>query len=476
VQEVRVAVRPLSQFIRVVGRERFREALQIGATIRQRLAERVLWNVNSTAVGGGVAEMLRPLLGYSRSLGIDARWMVIAGRPDFFRITKRLHHALHGSPGDGSPLAEEEHGIYENELARCARNFAFLVRPGDVVLLHDPQTAGLAPRFARSGALVIWRSHIGSDQPNEEVERGWRFLSPYLDHAAACVFTRSAYVPSFADGGKATVIQPSIDAFSAKNRTINQAKANSILVHAGLVEGPSQPEALRTFTRDDGSVGRVERRARVVRTGRAPLPRTPLVVQVSRWDSFKDPIGVMRGFAALLDGEGETGAELILAGPDPRAVADDPEGPGVFEGVVSARRALPDSVRDRIHVASLPTADVEENAAIVNALQRRAAVVVQKSLREGFGLTVTEAMWKARPVVASGVGGIQDQIEHGVSGILLGDPTDLAAFAEGLRRVLADPARAKQLGEAARERVRVHFLGIRHLLQYASLIQRLDDS
>lgn len=474
VEEARVPTRPLSQFIRVVGRERFRDALQVGATLRQRLSGRVVWNVSSTAVGGGVAEMLRPLLGYSRSLGIDIRWMVIAGRPGFFRITKRLHHALHGSAGDGSSLGETEHAVYQQDLARCARDFAFLVHPGDVVLLHDPQTVGLAPRLARQGALVIWRSHIGSDEPNEEVQRGWRFLAPYLKHAAAYVFTRSTYVPAFVDGAKTAIIQPSIDAFSAKNRPVTRARVHSILAHADLLENRSQPEMLLTFTRDDGSSGRVERRARVVRSGRAPRPGTPLVVQVSRWDALKDPLGVMRGFAGLVEGGGDGGADLVLAGPEPDAVADDPEGPAVLEGVVSAWRALPDPVRDRVHVACLSTADVEENAAIVNALQRHAAVVVQKSLHEGFGLTVTEAMWKARPVVASAVGGIRDQIEPGVSGILLPDPGDLPAFAEALHRVLSDPERARQLGEAARERVREHFLGIRHLLQYARLIQSLD--
>jgi trehalose synthase len=212
----------------------------------------------------------------------------------------------------------------------------------------------------------------------------------------------------------------------------------------------------------------------VIRLGRAPAWDTPLVVQVSRWDPLKDPIGVMRGFASLVDGQAPAGAELVLAGPDVRAISDDPEGAEVFDAVVAEWRALPHAIRNRVHLASLPTDDVDENAAIVNALQRHAAVVVQKSLEEGFGLTVTEAMWKARPVVASAVGGIQDQIEDGVHGLLLHDPSDLSSFATSLRRVLEDTALAERLGSAARERVREQFLGVRHLLEYARLIARLD--
>jgi trehalose synthase len=198
------------------------------------------------------------------------------------------------------------------------------------------------------------------------------------------------------------------------------------------------------------------------------------VVQVSRWDPLKDPIGVMRGFARLCDGGSPRNSHLVLAGPNVTAVADDPEGGAVFGRVLTAWRALPHGIRDRVHLVSLPIDDVAENAIIVNALQRHATVVVQKSLREGFGLTVTEAMWKARPVVASAVGGIQDQIQDGVNGILLKDPTDLDVFAEAVRWLLENPADAGRLGEAARERVRDEFLGVRHLLQYAELIEDLD--
>jgi trehalose synthase len=157
-----------------------------------------------------------------------------------------------------------------------------------------------------------------------------------------------------------------------------------------------------------------------------------------------------------------------------KGVSDDPEGAQVFENVVERWRALPDGVRDRIHLVSLPTTDVQENAAIVNALQRHATIVVQKSLQEGFGLTVTEAMWKSRPVVASAVGGIQDQIEDGVSGILLKDPRNVDELADTLCDLLCVPERMASLGRAAHERVREHFLGLEHLLKYAALLERID--
>ncbi|MDX1648748.1 MAG: glycosyl transferase family 1, partial [Myxococcota bacterium] len=159
--EVRVGVRAIERFIPVLGQERVQEALETARVARDRLSRRVVWNVNSTAVGGGVAEMLPALLGYTRALGIDSRWLVIAGSPEFFRVTKRLHHALHGSKGDGSELDERAHEVYERTLTRNLRELEAVVRPDDVMLLHDPQTAGLGPGLLRLGARVIWRCHIG---------------------------------------------------------------------------------------------------------------------------------------------------------------------------------------------------------------------------------------------------------------------------------------------------------------------------
>lgn len=473
--EVRIGIRSYRQFAGVLDEERVHEAAAVGEAFAEHFSSRVVWNLNSTAVGGGVAEMLPPLLGYTRSFGIDARWLVISGDPDFFRVTKRLHHALHGSAGDGSPLDEDAHAIYERVLRRNALEFKSLVRPGDAVLLHDPQTAGLAPALRDSGAILVWRCHIGSDAVEEQAELGWNFLRRYLEDVEAFVFSRQTYVPPFCDHGKSEIITPSIDAFSTKNREMSEDAIHTILVHTGLIEGPPPANADHGFVRNDGSPGRVGRRAEIVRAGRAPALDAPLVVQVSRWDPLKDMLGVMRGFALLCEQGGDAGAHLILAGPDVEGVSDDPEGKHSRDEVATAWHELPAAVRERVHLASLPTEDVDENAAIVNALQRHAAIVVQKSLREGFGLTVTEAMWKERPVVGSAVGGINDQIEDGVSGMLLKDPNDLEAFAGVLADLLANPKRRRSLGSAAKECVRERFLGIDHLLKYAKLLMRLDD-
>ena len=474
-EEVRVGVRPLDQFRDLVPARRMRSAMKIAMKARDRLSKRVFWNINSTAVGGGVAEMLPSLLGYARSIGIDTRWTVIEGNPDFFHVTKRIHHALHGSAGDGTPLDDAARSIYEAAMRHNTPDVLAPVQPGDVVLLHDPQTAGLAHALMNAGAHVVWRCHIGIDEPNEEAVRGWEFLRPYLEDIPLFVFTRQVYVPSFCEHGKTLVIQPSIDAFSAKNQDLDDSAVQSILVHTGLVEGPAE-DGEPCFVRDDGSPGRVSRRAEVVRLGRAPTWDTPLVVQISRWDPLKDMKGVMLGFAELCRGECPTEPELVLAGPDVSGVTDDPEGALVFEDVVETWRALPDGIRDRVHLVSLPTDDVQENAAIVNALQRHATVVVQKSLREGFGLTVAEARWKARAVLGSAVGGIQDQIEDGVSGVLLEDPSDLKGFSEALCRLLCDQDLVARLGDAAKERTRDNFLGLDHLLKYAALVERIEES
>jgi trehalose synthase len=464
----------IDRFAPLLGQEHVENARTIAEQVAERMRGRVWWSINSTSTGGGVAEMLRPLIAYARGLDIDARWLVIEGTPVFFGVTKRIHHALHGMAGDGGDLGQDERTIYEDVLAANAKELLVTIRPEDIVLLHDPQTAGLAPILIEHGARVIWRSHVGADVPNEQTDKAWNFLAPYLEDVPVSVFSRHAYIPDCCHPERSVVIPPSIDAFSAKNQEMDTDTVRSILVHTGLVEGPTGPGE-PAFLREDGSPGRIDRQADIVRLGRTPSWETPLVVQVSRWDPLKDPIGVMRAFATLIDGSAPRGAELVLAGPNVTAVSDDPEGAATFEAVVDLWRRLPEGERGRIHLASLPMDDVEENAAMVNALQRHAAVVVQKSLREGFGLTVTEAMWKGRPVVASRIGGIQDQIVDGEHGLLV-EPTDLEAFANALNRLLGDPQFAERLGRNARERVCTDYLGIRHLLQYAELLERLKTA
>lgn len=464
---------PVERYAALMEPERHEGVMQRIAVLRARLSGRVVWNVSSTAVGGGVAEMVRSLLAYARGAGVDARWAVMQGSPEFFRISKRLHNAIHGSPGDGSPLGDEERQLYEHINAVNAADLAPMIRPRDIVIVHDPQPAGMVPALLVLGAHVVWRCHIGHDEINDEVEHGWRFLAPYLRGAHAYVFSRPSYIPAtHLDAGRAWVFPPTIDPFSVKNQVFEDRCVRSILKHVGLIQ--SSATGTCVFVREDGTPSRVDRVAEVVREDGPPPEHVPLVVQVSRWDRLKDPIGVLEGFARL-DAREAHNAHLVLAGPSSSGVTDDPEGLTTLAEVIQRWHQLPRDLRDRIHLASLPTNDIDENAAMVNALQRHATVVVQKSLHEGFGLTVTEAMWKGKPVVATAVGGIQDQIEDGVQGLLLDDPTDRLAFATAIRYLLDHPEEARRMGERGRERVLERYLGIESLLRYGSLIESLDE-
>lgn len=427
---------------------------------------RTIWNVNSTARGGGVAEMLAPILAYARGIGVDARWVVVQGDAPFFTITKRLHNRLHGAIGDGGPLGPEEHAVYASTLAPAATELAARMRGGDLVILHDPQTAGLIPALKARGIPVVWRCHIGADRADDLVRNAHRFLLDDVRLADRCVFSRPSYAWEDLPGERLAFVMPSIDPFAPKNAQIDPTTVADILAVAGVTDAP--PPAEPVIAGRDGDA--VEVRRTVTAERDAPLPADArYVLQVSRWDALKDPIGVMEAFARHIAGE-EPDVYLVLAGPAVDAVSDDPEGAAELERARQHRRGLPDDVRRRVHLLGLPMDDVAENALIVNALQRSAAVVVQKSLAEGFGLTVTEAMWKARPVVASAIGGIADQIEHDRTGMMVDDPRDLATFAERVLCLLRDLPRAASLGAAAREHVRQHFLSDRSLIDYLRVL------
>jgi len=450
------------------------ERLEVAAArARAAFGDRVVWHVNATAHGGGVAEMLQTLLAYGKGAGIENRWLVLDGDPPFFAITKRLHNALHGEPGDGGPLGPQEHEHYESVLRANLADLAPRVSRRDIVLLHDPQTAGLAAGLRELGARVVWRCHVGRDRPNDLTEVAWEFLRPYLGPAQALVFSRREYAPGWVEDERLVVIPPSIDPFAVKNTQLDPDEVGAVLTGAGLVEDGGRQGPV-DFVRRDGTPGtvRAHRGSGGLLVGGAPPIGVPLVVQVSRWDRLKDMSGVMEGFALAVDGADLDGAHLMLAGPDVSGVSDDPEGAEVLRDCTEEWNHLPEAVRGRIHLASIPMDDVDENAIIVNALQRHATVVVQKSLVEGFGLTVTEAMWKGRPVVASRVGGIQDQITDGRDGLLV-DPYDIEGYAGLLVRVLADAELAERLGSAAHARVLEEFVGDRHLEQYAELFSRL---
>lgn len=469
-QSVHVATLPAARFQEVLDPPQWEMLDAANRHAREIFGDRRIWSINSTASGGGVAEMLQSLVAYARGAGVDARWSTIDGEPEFFAITKRIHHKLHGSAGDGGPLGPAEHEVYARVTRANGKRLASELLPGDVVLLHDPQTVGMIPVIAPgSDVHIVWRSHIGIDEPNGHVQEAWEFLLPYLGDTQALIFTRREYVPPQLADRDLTIIPPSIDVFSQKNQPMTADQVVSILATAGIID--AQAIAPPSYLHHDGREDRVERRAEMDEDERLGLADR-IVLQVSRWDPLKDPLGVMEGFVQHV-APYVPDARLVLAGPSPAGVTDDPEGAIVLEQVRSARAALAPEVRRRVHLASLPMEDRGENAAIVNALQRRATVVVQKSLAEGFGLTVAEAMWKDRPVVASRVGGIQDQIVDGVSGVLLDDPRDLAAYGSAVAALLADPELMAKMGDEARERVRAEFLGSRHLIQYLGLFARL---
>ena len=465
VTEVPIAPVPPDRFEELLG-DSYSQVEEAVASVGEVLAGRVVWHVNSTAKGGGVAEMLKSLLAYARGAGADVRWSTISGNDEFFRITKRIHNNLHGHPGDGGELGSRERSVYEHVLSENASELTSLVTSDDVVYLHDPQTAGMAELMHSAGARVVWRCHIGTDAPNDLARRAWEFISPYLHSANAYVFSREEFVWDGMDRERVWIVAPSIDAFSPKNQELDEQAVSSILEKAGLaVDGGLAP----VFEREDGSIARVNREAELDQDTTIPWG-AKLLVQVSRWDRLKDPIGVLRCFTDHLE---HRDAHLLLAGPAVSAVSDDPEGIEVLGEVRGERASLPPEDRARVHLACLPMDDVDENAAMVNAIQRRADVILQKSLAEGFGLTVSEAMWKGTPVVASKVGGIQDQIVDGVSGLLIEDPTDLASVARACDSLVGDPELAARIGEGGRERVREEFLSTRHLLQYLEMIREM---
>ncbi|MDP9302502.1 MAG: glycosyltransferase, partial [Actinomycetota bacterium] len=465
--EVIVHPRAAQSLRTIAGPDAGRRYEQRLADARRILQGRSVWHVNSTSEGGGVAELLRSCLGYLLDDGIDTRWVVIEGDPEFFRITKRIHNRLHGVLGDGGPLGDEQRRHYDDVTRSNAIDIRRSVRAGDLVVVHDPQPLGLVPILRSLGATVIWTCHIGADTPSALVRSAWDFLLPDARAAQAVTFSRAAYAWNGLEPERVRVLPPCIDHASPKNVAIDPDRTAAILVAAGLVSNPGHGGDA-TFSRSDGTQARVSHTAQM--TPDTPLPLdVPVVLQVSRWDALKDPLGVIRGF---VDEPGITQAHLMLAGPMPGAVADDPEAATVREEVHELWESLSAAHRERVHLANLPAEDVDENATIVNALQRHADVVVQKSLAEGFGLTVTEAMWKGRALVAAGVGGIRDQIEDGVSGILV-DPRDLTAFGNAIEALLGDPSLAAGLGEAAQRRVRYRYLAPHYLGAYLQLFAEL---
>jgi trehalose synthase len=464
-REVPMPQAPTAPYEQVLGAERMAHLSATAARVGRGLGARTIWNVNSTAEGGGVAELLHALGPLARALGLDVRWLVIDGDPEFFAITKRLAMLIYGSPGDGGRLGPEEREHYQRELDRNAAALVDFVKADDIVVLHDPQPAGLADRLRRLGVTVVWRCHIGCDTDNEYTRAGWAFLRPYVECADATVFHIDTHVPDWAP--RPWVIPPSIDPCGPKNMALDAEDGLAVLARAGVLAGPRLKPV--TVPVPVGPPVEVCRHATVVRDGPPPPATVPMVVQLSRWDRLKDMIGVLEAFVAAEVPD----SYLTLAGPEVDQVADDPEAGAQFDECRRVWSRLAPADRRRVQLLCLPMADPRENAVLVNALQRHATVVLQKSLAEGFGLTATEAMWKGPPVLASATGGLREQITDGESGLLVGDPSDIDAAAAGIRRLLVDRELAAGLGSGARHTVGQRFLSDRHLLAWTELIENI---
>jgi trehalose synthase len=434
----------------------------LGGTARA-LAGRAVWMVNSTSVGGGVAELLRSWLPYWRAAGIDQHRAVVSADSAFFQVTKRIPNFFTAIPATAaSSMSVNVASTTARWPPTRSRSFAY--KPGDIVVLHDPQTAGLLPALRAPGAIVVWRSHVGDDCPNPLTAAAWAFLEPYSLEADADVFSSRPHMPPLLRHAPMAIIPPCIDPTSTKNRDLDPAQARAILAHACIAQ-PSGPAVHPSYHRHDGSPRRLKQRATVRRLGNGPcIGSDRRVVHLTRWDRLKDPIGVLDPFAGpVLDA---VEAHLILAGPTARAVADDPESEEVYDHVERRWEALPAKRRKRIEPVRLPMADLDDPAAIVNALQSQANVVFKKSgggARGDRGDVETASCGRQRR------GGTPQPIQDGVSRVLVNDPRDHARFGDAVATLLEDPAGAQTLGHAAHRRVRERHLLDRHAARWATL-------
>ena len=429
------------------------------ARTRSVLGGATVWHVNTTATGGGIAELLRASIEWHDRVGLRTRWMVISGSPEYYALTKRLHEMLHGRDSAGQPLTPADRACYQETTAAAAQAALDVIRPGDIAVLHDPQPLGMAAALDRAGVRVIWRSHIGTRQNGPQVDEAWNFLRPFLSGCRRFVFSARDYVPAFLPPGQTAVIHPSIDPDSVKCADLDDETVTRLVTQIGLQSPvPDQPPG------DHAA-------ARVIQD-RPLAPEDEVILQVARWDRLKDVPGVLTAYARHI--APRCRAELVLAGPDPQDIPDDPVGLSVFNDVVALRAELASDVRARTHLVVLSLRDSDANARIVNALQRRATVIAQKSLEEGFGLAVTEAMWKRRGVVASAVGGLTEQVTDGVHGLLVKDPSDLAAFGTAVAALLADAPLRARLAAAAHDEVASRFLVSRELADYARLYREVS--
>lgn len=389
-----------------------RELRTQAAALRRRLEGRTVWMVNSTERGGGVAEMLPAMVMMLRELGVQTEWVVLESEDAaFFAFTKRLHNMIHG---EGDP----EIGAAEREVFEAVnqQNAAFLeerMRDGDVLAIHDPQPMPLASILReRRRIATLWRCHIGLDEDSPASAAAWEFLARYAPAYDQAIFSAPEYIPGYFRT-RAAVIYPAIDPLGPKNRALSIHEVVGILVNSALASNPGPvltPPCRWVAERlmPDGSFRPANMSEDI------GLLTRPIVTQISRWDHLKGFAPLMRAFARMKAAVYDNGgiadplhrrrlelARLVLGGPDPASVADDPEGSEVLDELIRIYGELPDFVQRDIALVALPMNDPRQNALMVNALQRTSSIVAQNSLREGFGLTVTEAMWKHIPVLTN---------------------------------------------------------------------------
>ncbi|MFH0763920.1 MAG: glycosyltransferase [Candidatus Omnitrophota bacterium] len=391
----------IEEYIPIAGQATIDDLRRIG----DKLTGKVVQNINSTSVGGGVAEILNRMVPLLKELGVDTRWDVIKGGARFFEVTKKFHNALHGKAED---IKSEDFDVF---METSRENINEIDAYGDIVYVHDPQPIALVDK--KKDNRWIWRCHIDISNPNRKV---WNFLKSFVVKYDAAVFSAPGFSQELPN--RQFLISPSIDPLSDKNKDLPQDVIDGVLKKYNISNDK------------------------------------PIVTQISRFDRLKDPIGVIKAYESV---KKYVDCQLILAGG---SAGDDPEGLKVLEEV--REKAGHDT---DIHVLLLPQDDIE-----VNALQRASTVIVQKSLKEGFGLTVAEALWKAKPVVASNVGGIPLQIAHKYSGLLC-HSIDGAAFS--IKQLLNSPKYAKKLGENGREHIKNNFLITRHIRDYILLFLSL---
>jgi trehalose synthase len=451
------------------------------AMLAPRLQGRSVLMVNSAAQGGGVAEMLPMLVLLLRELGVNANWAVIGSdRPEFFKLTKRLHNLIHG---EGDPdLGPADRALYDEVSRANAEQLRPHLKTGDVLVVHDPQPLGAGARLRRELDLhAVWRCHIGLDRHTAATRAAWKFLQPYAEPYDRAVFSAPEYIPDFL-AGRSTIIHPAIDPLSHKNRELHPHKLAGILCNSGLAE-PDAPVLTSPFPapvqrlQPDGSFGPANQPDNL-----GLLYRT-IVTQVSRWDRLKGFRPLLEGFLRMKQcprnqannshGRHRRRREivrLVLAGPDPGSIQDDPEAREVLEELRGFYRGLEPACQQDVALLTLPMESRKHNALTVNALQRCSRVVVQNSLREGFGLTATEAMWKSVPVLGSSACGLRQQIRDGVDGRLVSHPEDPDEIATVLDEMLRTPQTLERWGRNAQLRVANEFLIFTQLSRWLRLL------